>query len=581
DRIYLILEYCDGGDLAQYIHRHGKVSELVARHFMKQLGSLFYSAYIWSGLQVLQEKHLIHRDLKPQNLLLSSDEETPQLKIGDFGFARSLNPDDMADTLCGSPLYMAPEIIQNRKYDAKADLWSVGAILFQLVTGRPPFQGNSQFQLFQNILRSTELQFPEGALEKLHPNFVDLCRSLLRHNPVERLNFQEFFSHKFFEEPRLIADVEQSSLLPLSKLVAYQSHCSHDEILQVHPEHLICSGMSNLKLEVPSALYNERKLGKDGGTSSNQTMFQCREDVTSDNNLSIDQQPQVADCLESIEKDYVLVYRHVTSTENISYYLATSLQENSNVRVSVCGSTEKDENSLAIAIPANKNPEVQESDLLKTQCNFGTSKELQGLSTLHPSTRLLLLRQYLQAVSEVVDEKYKAGQYQEAFSVELVVLAAWKKAVEICGSWLASTPANESPESSAVHALPRPDKTDFDGPSSACKWAEQGFIYALDHAEKLSGHLRDLDAKAEMPDAMEIIFQKALALGTGGAVDEYMGNKENAAVSYSKALLLFSFIVGEATSLALSPPFILTPGNRQRICSYMMNLQTHQSKFSI
>ncbi|CAN1198016.1 Serine/threonine-protein kinase ATG1a [Linum perenne] len=327
--------------------------------------------------------------------------------------------------------------------------------------------------------------------------------------------------------------------------------------------------MSNLKLEVPSALYNERKHGKDGGTSSNQTMFQCREDVTSDNNLSIDQQPQVADCLESIEKDYVLVYRHVTSTENISYYLATSLQENSNVRVSVCGSAEKnDENSLAIAIPANKNPEVQESDLLKTQCNFGTSKELQGLSTLHPSTRLLLLRQYLQAVSEVVDEKYKAGQYQEAFSVELVVLAAWKKAVEISGSWLASTPTNESPESSDVHALPRPDKTDFDGPSSACKWAEQGFIYALDHAEKLSGHLRDLDAKAEMPDAMEI-------------VDEYMGNKENAAVSYSKALLLFSFIVEEATSLALSPPFILTPGNRQRICSYMMNLQTHQSKFSI
>ncbi|KAM1470430.1 hypothetical protein ACFX11_041148 [Malus domestica] len=175
DRIYLVLEYCDGGDLAAYIHRQGKVSETVARHFMRQLAA---------GLQVLQEKHLIHRDLKPQNLLLSTTvEDTPLLKIGDFGFARSLTPQGLADTLCGSPLYMAPEIIKSQKYDAKADLWSVGAILFQLVTGKPPFDGNSQLQLFQNIVTSTELRFPQGALEELHPDCIDLCRSLLRQNP--------------------------------------------------------------------------------------------------------------------------------------------------------------------------------------------------------------------------------------------------------------------------------------------------------------------------------------------------------------------------------------------------------------
>uniref|UniRef100_A0A2P2IPR8 Serine/threonine-protein kinase ATG1a isoform X2 n=1 Tax=Rhizophora mucronata TaxID=61149 RepID=A0A2P2IPR8_RHIMU len=155
-----------------------------------------------AGLQVLQGNHLIHRDLKPQNLLLSSHETIPQLKIGDFGFARSLMPQGLADTFCGSPLYMAPEIIRNQKYDAKADLWSVGAILFQLVTGEPPFEGNSQLQLFQNILSSTELQFPKGALDELHPDCVDLCRSLLRQNPVERLTFKDFFHHKFLGEQR-------------------------------------------------------------------------------------------------------------------------------------------------------------------------------------------------------------------------------------------------------------------------------------------------------------------------------------------------------------------------------------------
>lgn len=79
------------------------------------------------------------RDLKPQNLLLSTNEAGEKLlKIADFGFARSLQPQGLAETLCGSPLYMAPEILQFHKYDAKADLWSVGTILFELVVGEYP-----------------------------------------------------------------------------------------------------------------------------------------------------------------------------------------------------------------------------------------------------------------------------------------------------------------------------------------------------------------------------------------------------------------------------------------------------------
>ncbi|WOK98951.1 serine/threonine-protein kinase ATG1a isoform X2 [Canna indica] len=116
DKIFLVLEYCAGGDVAGYIKRYGsygRVSEGVARHFMRQLAE---------GLKVLRENNLIHRDLKPQNLLLSTSDETAVLKIGDFGFARYLMPQGLADTLCGSPLYMAPEIIQDRKYDAKISL---------------------------------------------------------------------------------------------------------------------------------------------------------------------------------------------------------------------------------------------------------------------------------------------------------------------------------------------------------------------------------------------------------------------------------------------------------------------------
>ncbi|KAK4799655.1 hypothetical protein SAY86_025020 [Trapa natans] len=189
-KIHLVLEYCRGGDLSVYIQRHGRVPEEIAKHFMEQLAR---------GLQVLRDNNLIHRDLKPQNLLLSTGDDRSVLKIADFGFARSLQPRGLAETLCGSPLYMAPEIMQLQKYDAKADLWSVGAILFQLVTGKPPFTGNNQIQLLQNILKSNELQFPPDSKD-LSLDCKDLCQKLLRRYPVERLTFDEFFNHSFLSE---------------------------------------------------------------------------------------------------------------------------------------------------------------------------------------------------------------------------------------------------------------------------------------------------------------------------------------------------------------------------------------------
>ncbi|KAG6480667.1 hypothetical protein ZIOFF_057252 [Zingiber officinale] len=188
-RIYLVLEYCKDGDLSVYIQNHGRVPEIIAKHFMQQLAS---------GLQVLRDNNVIHRDLKPQNLLLSTHGGNFVLKIADFGFARSLAPRGLAETLCGSPLYMAPEVMQFQKYDAKADLWSVGIILYQLVTGKTPFTGNSQIQLLQNVLKTNELHFPFDC--NLSSECVDLCQKLLRRNAVERLTFEEFFNHQFLLE---------------------------------------------------------------------------------------------------------------------------------------------------------------------------------------------------------------------------------------------------------------------------------------------------------------------------------------------------------------------------------------------
>lgn len=102
------------------------------------------------AMKAMVSKDIVHRDLKPQNILLSHDGKTknPQpadirLKIADFGFARFLQDGVMAATLCGSPMYMAPEVIMSLQYNSKADLWSLGTIVFQCLTGKAPFQAQT------------------------------------------------------------------------------------------------------------------------------------------------------------------------------------------------------------------------------------------------------------------------------------------------------------------------------------------------------------------------------------------------------------------------------------------------------
>lgn len=587
NRIYLVLEYCGGGDLAAYIHRHGKVSEDVARHFMKQLAA---------GLQVLQKKHLIHRDLKPQNLLLSSNEVTPLLKIGDFGFVRSLTPQNLAETLCGSPLYMAPEIIQNQKYDAKADLWSVGAILFQLMIGKPPFDGINQLQLFQNILACKELQFPEGALQVLHTDCVDLCRRLLCPNPVERLTFEEFFNHKFLQEQRQRMDVEQASLLMINHSNPFtsdskpllRSRNSMDtssghpraSISSVHDNvvpHTVSDGASSSTKIIPGFLPNT---GCDRLRKSGDSQY-------SSNRLG------VVDSLELIEKDYVLVDPHFASVENLSYYLETSLQASHPTRISNYPSKKNDIGTKevgACSLNVAETLQVHSSGSLITSSESTMFMEVQGLNFLQPSSRLYFLYQCVQALEELAQEKYKAGQLLESFSVELVVLAVWKKAYEMSGSWMSSTEEGKSPGSCAAKESavnlegpglsPRSKgNVDFNIPLSVYMWAERGFIVACDRAEQLSDHFRNTDATAEMPDAMEIIYQKALALGKAGCVDELMDNKSSAAALYSKAMFLLSFIMREAATLPLNPPLLLTPDSKKQIKNFITVLQSRQMHF--
>ncbi|KAI8341930.1 kinase-like domain-containing protein [Chlamydoabsidia padenii] len=204
------MDYCTLGDLSQYIKQVkgdiatrgplGGLPENTVRHFLQQLSC---------ALQFLRSKNLVHRDIKPQNLLLvspdkagrrSSEADIPILQVADFGFARFLPNASLADTLCGSPLYMGPEILSYKKYDAKADLWSVGAVLYEMVTGRPPFRAQNHLELLKKIQENNDLiRFPDdkkpGMSSSIGDDLKDLIRKLLKKDPIERISFEEFFAH--------------------------------------------------------------------------------------------------------------------------------------------------------------------------------------------------------------------------------------------------------------------------------------------------------------------------------------------------------------------------------------------------
>ncbi|XP_063364370.1 serine/threonine-protein kinase unc-51 [Cydia amplana] len=197
--VYVVMEYCNGGDLADYLQANRLLSEGTIRLFLRQLAE---------AMRAIHAKGIVHRDLKPQNILLTHNVAPPRtphpseitLKIADFGFARFLEEGNMAVTLCGSPMYMAPEVIMSLKYDAKADLWSLGTIVYQCLTGKAPFQATTPHELKAFYENSIDLQpkMPAGT----SPELCNLLIGLLRRSPRERMPFEAFFNHPFHQRPR-------------------------------------------------------------------------------------------------------------------------------------------------------------------------------------------------------------------------------------------------------------------------------------------------------------------------------------------------------------------------------------------
>lgn len=190
EKLYLILEYAQGGELFHHLSNQAMLSENVVS---------FYAAEI-----ILALKHLhinvgvVYRDLKPENCLLDAD---GHLVLTDFGLSKVAADDaGRCKTFLGTPEFMAPEILKGESYDYGVDWWSLGAVCFNLLTGSPPFPGNNHTMILKKIQRAKRPDFPFF----LSADAQDIISRLLRKDPQKRLGHKDYETvikkHRFFRK---------------------------------------------------------------------------------------------------------------------------------------------------------------------------------------------------------------------------------------------------------------------------------------------------------------------------------------------------------------------------------------------
>eukprot|EP00826_Nyctotherus_ovalis_P026843 TRINITY_DN2093_c0_g1_i1.p1 TRINITY_DN2093_c0_g1~~TRINITY_DN2093_c0_g1_i1.p1 ORF type:complete len:720 (-),score=227.83 TRINITY_DN2093_c0_g1_i1:141-2300(-) len=179
--ILIVMELCAGGDVLSYIKRHRKVKEEVAKRILKELVT---------GLGYCHSRGVLHRDIKLENILFN---HVGELKICDFGVSRSIARGERIMERCGTPAYIAPEIVKGEGYqDFAADIWSAGVVLYSILYGTLPFKANNINDLNRLILRGKY-----KVKEDLSDNAKDLVKRMLKRNPGKRITIPEILGHKW------------------------------------------------------------------------------------------------------------------------------------------------------------------------------------------------------------------------------------------------------------------------------------------------------------------------------------------------------------------------------------------------
>jgi len=168
---------------------------LTQNRFLEAPAGQFYAAQIATTLSYIHSQGIVYRDLKPENMMIGKD---GYLKIIDFGLSKRIEKEKYSTgktlTMCGTPNYIAPEILQSKPYGYEADWWSYGVVLYEIFYGQMPFQGNTPSELFKNILNGKPRLSP-----RIDNRINKLIKGLLRKDPKKRYGAKKVLEHEFFK----------------------------------------------------------------------------------------------------------------------------------------------------------------------------------------------------------------------------------------------------------------------------------------------------------------------------------------------------------------------------------------------
>ncbi|CAD8139617.1 unnamed protein product [Paramecium pentaurelia] len=249
---YLVTEYLNGGELLDKLTKLQTFNERMAAEYMKQ---------VLSAIAYCHAQNIIHRDMKPSNIMLASSDPQSKIKVIDFGTAKRYVNGQTQTQVIGTPLYLAPEVI-DKNYTEKCDIWSCGVILYQILTGKFPFESkvSSLPQLFTNI-KAGKYNFTSKEFTTLSYEAQELIKSMLQFDPNKRPSAQKILEDPWIKEK---AREEKISLDVMNELGKFRNESNmRAAIMQL----IAGSVMSNEEKEQLTSTFQSMDKNKDGQLS--------------------------------------------------------------------------------------------------------------------------------------------------------------------------------------------------------------------------------------------------------------------------------------------------------------------------
>ena len=249
---YLVMPLASKGQLYRVLKKFRKFDERTAAQILRET---------ISALQYLHsfKPPIIHRDIKPENLLLN---EGGRILLADYGWSNFNMEGDVRKTFCGTPEYIAPEMLMKKGHDTRVDIWSIGILMFELLSGYSPFVAKTNQELYQNI-RRLKIQWPKD----MPPLAKNLISKILKLNPVDRPSFDEILDHQWFKQTKMIKPLLENKMKSIKDLLAFHMlNGVNDDILEKINKLLKLSGKdadnTNAKSIVENAHEKEEVIKK-------------------------------------------------------------------------------------------------------------------------------------------------------------------------------------------------------------------------------------------------------------------------------------------------------------------------------